>query len=380
MSGLVLLVDDDEANLVVCEAALDDIECQTAVDAATALEVLHTREVAVLLTDQRMPGMTGVELCEAARKESPETIRILITAYSDLRAAIDAINLGQVRRYLRKPWEPEELSAEVRDALDVYNLSSRLRLAEQRLRRTEQLYALGVASAEVAHEINNPLSFIVNNHDFIRSAIKEVRSTLAAERPKAAELHTVLDQVDEALEDMHDGLTRISSIVRGISMPSRDGQNDDKVDLGDVVRLSLRLVKTELGKRASLVVDANGGPFVRGSATKLGQVLINLLMNAIQAFGDRPRGQNIVFIDVGADGEWAYVRVGDNGPGLDDATMERIFEPFFTTKGDQGTGLGLAICRTLVEEHSGALTAGGRSGGGALFTVRLPRLEMSALE
>ncbi len=380
MSGLVLLVDDDEANLVVCEAALDDIECQTALDAVTALEVLRTREVAVLLTDQRMPGMTGVELCEAARQESPETIRILITAYSDLRAAIDAINLGQVRRYLRKPWEPEELFAEVRDALDVYNLGARLRLAEQRLRRTEQLYALGVASAEVAHEINNPLSFIVNNHDFIRSAMKEVHTTMETERPKAAELHTVLDQVDEALEDMHDGLTRISDIVRGISMPSRDGQNDDRVDLGDVVRLSLRLVKTELGKRASLVVDANGGPFVRGSATKLGQVLINLLMNAIQAFGDRARGENTVFIDVNADGEWAYVRVGDNGPGLDEDAMERVFEPFFTTKGDQGTGLGLAICRTLVEEHSGVLSAGSRPGGGALFTIRLPRLTTSPPE
>ncbi len=373
MSGLVLLVDDDDANLVVCEAALDAIDCVTACDAQSALEILRTREVAVLLTDQRMPGMTGVELCEAASRESPETIRILITAYSDLKAAIDAINLGQVRRYLRKPWEPEELYAEVQDALDVYNLTARLREAEQRLRRTEQIYTMGVAAAELAHEVNNPLTLIVNNHDFIKSALREVRSLLASDNADMLRLRTLLAQVDEAMPDMDDGYKRIMEVVQAVRMPVMISANDQEVDLGEVVRLSLRLINTHLQRRASLVVNANGGPFVRGSNTKLGQVMINLLRNAVQAFGDRPRHLNTVYVEVCIEDDMACVRVGDNGPGLDEHVSARIFEPFFSTKGETGTGLGLAISRTLVEEHNGTLSAGARPGGGALFTLRLPR-------
>jgi C4-dicarboxylate-specific signal transduction histidine kinase len=374
MSGLVLLVDDDDANLVVCEAALDTLDCVTACDAQTALEILRTREVAVLLTDQRMPGMSGVELCEAASRESPETVRILITAYSDLKAAIDAINLGQVRRYLRKPWEPEELSAEVRDALDVYNLTARLRDAEQRLYRTEQIYTMGMGAAELAHEVNNPLTLIVNNHDFLKSVLREVRSSLLGNTQDLSHLRTMMAEVDEALVDMDDGYKRIMEVVQSVRMPLQAGTNDQDVDLGEVVRLAVRLVKTQLQSRASLVVDANGGPLVRGSNTKLGQIMINLLRNAIQAFGDRPRHQNLIYVDVCIEDDMACVRVGDNGPGLDDKVAARAFEPFFTTKGATGTGLGLAICRTLVDEHGGTLSAGNRPGGGALFTLRLPRL------
>ncbi|HMR73800.1 MAG TPA: hybrid sensor histidine kinase/response regulator, partial [Polyangiaceae bacterium] len=347
--------------------------CVTACDARSALEILRAREVAVLLTDQRMPGMTGVELCEAASRESPETIRILITAYSDLKAAIDAINLGQVRRYLRKPWEPEEIYAEVRDALDVYNLTARLREAEQRLRRTEQIYTMGGAAAELAHEVNNPLTLIVNNHDFIKSALREVRSLLESDNADLLKLRTLLAQVDEAMPDMDDGYKRIMEVVQAVRMPVMISANDQEVDLGEVVRLSLRLINTHLQSRASLVVNANGGPFVRGSNTKLGQVMINLLRNAIQAFGDRPRHLNTVYVEVCIEDDMACVRVGDNCPGLDEHVSARIFEPFFSTKGETGTGLGLAICRTLVEEHNGTLSAGARPGGGALFTLRLPR-------
>ena len=124
MGAKILFVDDDEGNLVVCEAHCSpEFEVLTAQSAEDALVLLSKEEVGVVVADQRMPGVSGVELLERVRDEYPDAVRILITAYSDLSSAIGAINRGQVRRYLRKPWQPEELIAVLRDAIDVYEMS-----------------------------------------------------------------------------------------------------------------------------------------------------------------------------------------------------------------------------------------------------------------
>ncbi|MEZ4226387.1 MAG: hybrid sensor histidine kinase/response regulator [Polyangiaceae bacterium] len=375
MTGLVLLVDDDDANLVVSEATLDFAECITANNAASALELLRTREVAVLLTDQRMPGMTGVELCEVASRESPDTVRILVTAYSDLKASIDAINLGQVRRYLRKPWEPEELAAEIRDALDVYTMTQQLREAEQRLRRTERVYTLGIASASMVHEVKNAMSGLVSSYEFVETVLMQVRDELARPQPDVNSVRKLLTGVEEAMEDAADGSRRVADIVAAVAAPASEASVFEIIDLADVVRVSLRIVHAELRHRAGLVVESKGGGGVRGSSTKLGQVVVNLLVNAMQAFGDRPRHQNTVFVEVGRDDTHSYVRVADNGPGVSAAIRDKLFDPFVSTKGEHGSGLGLSICKRLVEEHGGTLTVDDRPGGGASFLMRIPRAE-----
>lgn len=374
MNALVLIVDDDDANLVVCEAALGDaLDVVTAQSGARALEILTEREVAVLVTDQRMPGMTGVELCERVRDLSPDTIRILITAYSDLKAAIDAINRGQVRRYLRKPWEPEELLTEIRDAIDVYQMHHRLREAEQRLRRTEQIYAMGVAAAGLSHEIRNPLSWIANNFSFVSEAIGELKQDGAAGAIQPAQFGAKLCEIEEALADLGEGVQRLKGVVENMEPWSRRAPDpDDDVDLADVTRLSLRLMDHQLRRSASLVVSSGGTAVVRGSSAKLNQVVVNLLANAVQAFGDRPREHNRVSVAVGQDDGRAYVEVADNGPGVPAPIEGRIFEPFFTTKGEQGTGLGLAICQRIAREHGGDIRFRRREGGGACFRLTLP--------
>ena len=158
MNAKVLFVDDDEANLVVCEAACgDEFDVVTATSAEAALACMQREEVGVIVADQRMPGTTGVELLERVRVEYPDTVRVLITAYSDIQAAIAAINRGRVRRYLRKPWEPGELKAELKDALDIYAMSRKLSAMEVRLRETERVDALGIVAASIAYEMKNPM-------------------------------------------------------------------------------------------------------------------------------------------------------------------------------------------------------------------------------
>lgn len=144
MSPYILYVDDELSNLVVFEAAFKgQLPVMTASSGSQALELMREHEVAVLLTDQRMPGMSGVELIARARSEHPDTVRMMMTAYSDLDAAVEAINLGQVHLYLRKPWEPVELKALLTQARDRYLAQRRVLELEQRLVSTERVYALG---------------------------------------------------------------------------------------------------------------------------------------------------------------------------------------------------------------------------------------------
>src|SRR5262249_23043757 len=144
----VLFVDDEDANLVVWQAACaDEFRVLIAANAVDALELMSKHDVGVVLSDQRMPGTTGGELPQRLRVEFPAAVRILITAHSDLSAAVDAINRGNVRRYLRKPCSLSELTAEIRDALEHYELRVRVRSMERRQLVTERVYALGLVAA-----------------------------------------------------------------------------------------------------------------------------------------------------------------------------------------------------------------------------------------
>jgi len=370
MSVKVLFVDDDEANLIVCEAACaGDFEVLTASSAEAALAWMRREEVGVIVADQRMPGTSGVELLERVRIEYPDTVRLLITAYSDVQAAVAAINRGRVRRYLRKPWEPDELRAELTDALDVYSMSRKLSALEVRLRETERVYALGVVAASIAHEMKNPMMWVTNSLSF---AQKELRRL--AEQCGGNPIKNQLEEIEASLTDTRTGVDRVVDIVRGIEMPTRSDSGALRpTDFAEVLRLSLRLVSGELMRCASLELDVTCAPKVRSSPTKLGQVVLNLIVNAMQAISTRPRSENVISVRLRIEDAWAVLEVADNGPGIADEDIDRIFDPFFTSKVGVGTGLGLAISRRIVEEIDGSLVAGRDERlGGASFIVRLP--------
>ncbi len=370
MNVKVLFVDDDEANLIVCEAACGEaFEVVTATSAESALECMRREEVGVIVADQRMPGTTGVELLERVRLEFPDTVRVLITAYSDIQAAIAAINRGHVRRYLRKPWEPGELKAELTDALDIYAMTRKLSAVEVRLRETERVYALGIVAASIAHEMKNPMMWVTNSLVFAEGELRRLTES-ASEGPAKARL----EEIEASLTDARTGVDRVLDIVRGIELPTRsDADTFKPVDLAEVLRLSLRLVSGELVRCASLELDVTSAPKVKASSTKLGQVVLNLIVNAMQAVSNRPRSQNLISVRLHSDEAWAVLQVADNGPGIGERDFDRIFDPFFTSKAGVGTGLGLAISRRIVEEIDGTLIAGTDEHlGGARFTVRLP--------
>ena len=381
MSVKVLFVDDEEGNLLVSEAVCgDDFDVLTARSGAVALELMRAYEVGVIVCDQRMPEMSGVELLERVQAEFPDTVRLLVTAYSDIGAAIDAINRGRVRRYLKKPWEPEELKAELADALERYQTRRRLRELERRLIQTERVYALGIVAAGIGHELRNPISWITTNLQHSLAELGELSEALKAnDAPLAG---AKVDEIRAALQDASMGAERVAEIVSAIQMSMvRPAGESEIVDLEEVVHLSLRLVEGDVRRACKLDLQVSGSPRVRGSRTQLSQIVVNLVINAIHAIAKLPPGEATIAVRIGTDGKLASLEVADNGSGVPDGDRERIFDPFFTTKPGVGTGLGLAISRKIAAELGGALEVE-RDGrlGGAVFRLTLPAQPAGARE
>ena len=167
----VLYVDDDGLNLRVFEAnfgrRLPTIVCSSPTEALAILEQRRS-EIGVVLSDQRMPGMTGVELLERARTLAPEARRMLVTAYADMQAVVDAVNRGQVSRYFVKPWDRADLLAALEEGLRVVALEQRLREVEGRMLQAERLATLGQVTAGIAHELGAPVSYMSQNVGSLR--------------------------------------------------------------------------------------------------------------------------------------------------------------------------------------------------------------------
>ncbi|WP_373047774.1 sensor histidine kinase [Vulgatibacter sp.] len=372
MIAPILYVDDDRANLVVFEATLEGaLPIRTAGSGVEALEILRSEEIAVLLTDQRMPGMSGVELAEQAKVEFPDTVRVLITAYSDLNAAVDAINRGQIHLYLRKPWEPRELRLALESARERYLTTRRMRELERRLLATERVYALGVIAAGIAHEIRGPVGVLQTNVEVLREGLRELNLAMTRGVVDPGSATMQLAEMDAILADCSEATHNVLEITRSIEVSTRSVA-ETEVDLREVIRLVTRSIRAELYQRGTLDLDLGEVPVVCGSRTRLGQVVLNLVVNALEAMRPERRGTNRLKVKLWAEDGRVRLLVEDNGPGIPPAALDRIFDPFFTTKADGGTGLGLAISRRIVEECAGSLEVTSVEGVGTRFVVDLP--------
>jgi PAS domain S-box-containing protein len=241
------------------------------------------------------------------------------------------------------------------------DVTERKRL-QHRMVETDRLAALGTLSAGVAHEINNPLTYATLNLQRMERAI----GNLGVAEEKLAPLRQQLREIEH-------GLARVASITRGLRAFARpDDAPPGAVSLADVVDRSLRMVDNDLRHRATLIRTVADVPSVTGNASRLEQVVVNLLLNAIQALPESATNEiEVVVARVGEDRVSLAIR--DTGRGIAPAIRDRIFEPFFTTRavGD-GMGLGLSVCRTIVEGFGGTIDATHSDGTGTTMTIVLP--------
>jgi signal transduction histidine kinase len=243
-----------------------------------------------------------------------------------------------------------------------------LQQSEASLIVADRLASLGRLAAGVAHEINNPLAYVVMNTS---AALEDLQRAL----PKADPLlRPGLEEAAAALREARAGSERVRLIVRDLKLFSRvDVEARDPVDLAKVIESSIGIAWNEIRHRARLVKDFSPLPEVVASESRLGQVFLNLLVNAAQAIEPGAPDQNEIRIVTRREGDRAVAEVRDTGCGIPQELRKRIFEPFFTTKPPGvGTGLGLAICHTIVSELRGELTVESTPGKGTTFRVSLP--------
>ncbi|EAU65153.1 histidine kinase [Stigmatella aurantiaca DW4/3-1] len=246
------------------------------------------------------------------------------------------------------------------------------RRLEMQLQLSERMASVGTLAAGVAHEINNPLAYISSNLAFLSEQLEQEG---LSDRQRAE----MRDAVQESLE----GTRRVRLIVQDLKAFSRaDDESQGPVEVHRVVQGSLRLVRNELEHRAQLTLELNTVPLVLGNESRLAQVLVNLLVNALQAFpAERPAGDNRIRIVTRTAAERVHVQVEDNGQGMTPEVQRRIFDPFFTTKPvGVGTGLGLSICNTIVQGMGGSIEVESTPGVGSTFRLNLPALVASVRE
>ncbi|HEX6244670.1 MAG TPA: HAMP domain-containing sensor histidine kinase, partial [Polyangiales bacterium] len=233
---------------------------------------------------------------------------------------------------------------------------------EWRLKVADRMVTVGTMAAGVAHEVNNPLTYVLLNLDMVTHRLRAENQ---------------LSDVRTYLERAQSGAQRVQAIVASLRTFSRiDEGPEQPVDLRSTLDAALTMASSEVRHRAQVDVDQGESLSVMGSEAKLGQVFLNLIINAAQAITEPDPQRHHIRVRVFREGERAVVEVSDTGCGISPEHLGRIFDPFFTTKPvGSGTGLGLSICHSIVTELSGSIDVRSSPGQGTTFTVRLPLCE-----
>jgi signal transduction histidine kinase len=239
---------------------------------------------------------------------------------------------------------------------------------EEKLRQVQKLEAIAQLAAGLAHEINNPMAYVRTNLNVLRSDWDELRKELEAQGDSSRSLR--LAECDDLLAESAEGVDRTIAIVRDVrDLAHGANAAAEPFDLDEVVDEALRVAGAQAGPGVRIERVAGALPTLRGSAGRLRQVVLNLVVNAIHAVG----AQGVVRVTTELRGRQALMRVEDDGPGIDPDVRARLFEPFFTTKPvGQGTGLGLYVSYEIVRAHGGEIRVDSEPGRGSRFEVRLP--------
>jgi signal transduction histidine kinase len=368
----ILYVDGDAVSASRFREILgEQFAVTTANSGAQALRALEQFEARVLVAEHALPDMTATDLFEQVRLLRPDITRLLTATQLSPEIAGAAINRGRVSGYMAKPWQADKLRDWLIVTLETLGRESSVRSMEMSLWHGGQVAAATTIYEELVHELSNPLGALEINATLVADLLREI----IEQRPDDLDLKALHDSVQTACEAHTDSLAAIDQMKSLVSRMRHGGMSRSRTqgscDPGRVIEATVRVVRAEVEKVAQLEVRVAAAPTVRMEASVLGQILLNLLLNAAQAVLPQKQAENRIQIMASPVADQLLISVRDNGPGIAPTLQERVFEPFFTTK-ENGTGLGLAICRELISRAHGTISVENLRGGGAQFDIRVP--------
>jgi signal transduction histidine kinase len=391
----ILIADDDSVSRHFLQYYLEKwgYEVTAAQDGAEAWRLFEASFFPMVITDWMMPELDGAALLRRIRaSQRPGYVyAILLSARSQKEDLVEGMEAG-ADDFLTKPFDRDELRVRLRAGERIIRLEHHLRETQAALIQNEQLASVGRLAAGVAHEINNPISFVVNNIAVLRrdvqtalkmldaygegredlSRVKPDLAALVARLEEEMDLAYVRENLSRVFDSTAEGLRRIRAIVQNLRDFARlDEAQFKDVDLGSALESTLSSLRHEVDEKALRVTTRfQQTPSVACHPAKINQMFFNILLNAIQASArdgllevrTRPDGESTVLVEI-----------EDHGCGISPEHLPHIFEPFFTTKPvGCGTGLGLSVSYGIVRDHGGSIEVESRAGQGSLFRIKLP--------
>jgi len=376
----ILYVDDEEKSLTSFTRAYgDDFRVFTATNAQDGFKLLeqHADEIGLLMTDQRMPAEKGVWLLERARHFRPRILRMLVTAYADMDAAIAAVNSGAIYRYINKPWDPAQLELTLRHGLEFFmvqterdQLLSEKMSVLRNMMIADRIVSLGLLAAGLSHHIRNSLVAV-------KTFLDLAPGKMAEEKKDAAGLRNP-DFWKEYHQNVQSQVEKINNLLGDLWAASESNaatQFDDEVRLDEVVAAALSLFREPLAARRIEIENRipDSLPALHVDKPKFGRLFELLLKEEVATL---PAGSRITLAAELAPGgakPEIVVRISDNGPGLPQEALSVIFDPFVVTDSVPSEyGIHLMACFFIVHHHGGRIEARSEPGQGNRFTLYLP--------
>lgn len=379
-----LLVIDDELSIL---SALKrqfrrNYQVYIANSAEEGLELMKTHPIQVIISDQRMPGMNGTAFFDQVKTNYPNAIRLLLTGYADIQAVIEAINDGNIYRYITKPWDPAELDTIVRGAFERHDLIVRNEELVAKLQqanvdleskvqsRTAQLVAVNKDKDRmigiVAHDLRGPIGNIKMCHDLI---CKNLNNTTMQSK-----LLGMIDEVTEKALVLIDDLLDVSAIETGLLVLDKTAVALEPF-LDKIIRFN-RLAADK--KNILLELDYQGPETGTFDRQRIEQVIDNLLGNAFKY----SHKNTAVKLSVEMSEGLLHFKIFDKGQGIREDDMNKLFSAFqktstLPTNSEHSNGLGLSICKRIVELHGGTIQAESVFGEGSCFSFSLPTVDIA---
>lgn len=374
----VLLVDDELANVKVLRSFLDDsYVVHEATCGKDALALAEAHPLDLVITDQRMEGMSGVELLERLKVLKPDVAGIVLTGYADTTAMMSAINRAAVFRFLKKPWEPEDILEAIARASEhvsqqrtiqqlVGLLAHRtdelgrsldeLKTSQCQLLHLERLGTMGQLAAGITHDVRN-----------VMVSLRAVEWEIQQSKATPPELLETVQVGMGGLDNLVRTLDALHSFARGGAAGLRLRPCAPGTVVNDAIAIA-RMDGAFKSRQVDVRVEASL-PLLSADQQKLTQVMVNLVRNALQATRERDH----ISVEASAPESGSVVlSVEDTGPGIAPELRERLFQPFASSKGEGGLGMGLYMARLIVESHRGNIHCSEGSKGGARFMITLP--------